>query len=60
MAIIAAGVTPEILEAAPSVGGLVFVSFSTISLANTLEELKVLMAISSSKMFPWKNVIESY
>ena len=31
MAIIAAGVTPEILEAAPRVGGFVFVSFSIIS-----------------------------
>ena len=28
----AAGVTPDILEAAPSVGGLIFDNFSTISL----------------------------
>ena len=31
MAIIAAGVTPDILEAAPSVGGFIVDSFSTIS-----------------------------
>ena len=30
-AIIAAGVTPEILDAAPRVGGLIFDSFSTTS-----------------------------
>ena len=31
MAIIAAGVTPDILDAAPIVGGLISISFSTIS-----------------------------
>ena len=29
---VAAGVTPDILEAAPRVGGLIFVNFYTISL----------------------------
>ena len=29
---VAAGVTPDILEAAPTVGGLIFDSFSIISL----------------------------
>ena len=32
IAIIAAGVTPDILEAAPNVGGFILISFSTISL----------------------------
>ena len=42
MAIIAAGVTPDILEAAPSVGGFIVDSFSTISFDKLPTSLKLI------------------
>ena len=40
IAIIAAGVTPDILEAAPNVGGCILINFSTISLERLPTSLK--------------------